>query len=70
MFKSKFSLNRHQDEHEDKVRERVKCQICGVTFKHKYILTKHIDSVHTTEAPVACDVCGIAYKFEYKLIRF
>lgn len=67
MFKSKFSLNRHQDEHEDKVRERVKCQICGVTFKHKYILTKHIDSVHTTEAPVACDVCGKKFKSKHHL---
>ncbi|XP_062716753.1 zinc finger protein 708-like [Aedes albopictus] len=67
MFKSKFSLNRHQEEHEDKVRERVKCQICGVTFKHKYILTKHIDSVHTTEAPVACDVCGKKFKSKHHL---
>lgn len=67
MFKSKFSLNRHQEEHEEKVRERVKCQICGVTFKHKYILTKHIDSVHTKEAPVSCDVCGKQFKSKHHL---
>ncbi|XP_039448831.1 transcription factor grauzone-like [Culex pipiens pallens] len=67
MFRSNFALNRHLDEHEDKVKERVKCSICGVTFKHKYILTKHIDSVHTTEAPVACDVCGKMFKSKHHL---
>lgn len=67
MFRSKFSLNRHQEEHEDKVRERVKCTICGLTFKHKYILTKHIDSVHTKEAPVSCDVCGKMFKSKHHL---
>ncbi|XP_058447741.1 zinc finger protein 43-like isoform X2 [Malaya genurostris] len=67
MFRSKFSLNRHLDEHEDKVRERVKCTICGMTFKHKYILTKHIGSVHTNEAPVPCDVCGKQFKSKHHL---
>ncbi|XP_055644770.1 transcription factor grauzone-like [Toxorhynchites rutilus septentrionalis] len=67
MFRSKFSLNRHLEEHEDKVRERVKCVVCGLTFKHKYILTKHIDSVHTKEAPVSCDVCGKKFKSKHHL---
>ncbi|XP_055550581.1 zinc finger protein 83-like [Wyeomyia smithii] len=67
MFRSMFSLNRHLDEHENKVRERVKCSLCGMTFKHKYILRKHIGSVHTTEAPVSCDVCGKQFKSKHHL---
>ncbi|XP_055603486.1 transcription factor grauzone-like [Uranotaenia lowii] len=67
MFRSKFSLNRHQDDHDNRVRERVKCSMCDMTFKHKYILTKHIDSVHTKEAPVSCDVCGKQFKSKHHL---
>ncbi|XP_055644772.1 zinc finger protein 708-like isoform X2 [Toxorhynchites rutilus septentrionalis] len=67
MFRSKFALNRHLENHEDKVKERVKCKICGLTFKHKYGLTKHIGSVHTKEAPVSCDVCGKKFKSKHHL---
>ena len=42
------------------------CHVCSTTYSSKYVLKKHILTVHEGKRLVKCDVCNTSYSSNYR----
>ena len=45
------------------------CLQCSSKFKHKFNLTRHIKTVHTSDAMYSCLQCSSKFKHKFNLTR-
>ena len=57
VFNSNYALQKHLSIHDPEKTKRFGCGVCNISFETRWIMERHVDSIHNNDLVFNCNEC-------------